>query len=299
MFLKTRDDSFLNEHGQILYFSCERFVRDIAEGDCCFICGARPSDKPFNDEHVLPNWLLRRYGLHQRAITLPNNTTFRYHQYTVACCADCNALMGREIEEPIRSLIEQGHQAVIESLKGGGQLRFFVWLALLFLKTHLKDKMLRWHRDLREPDERIGELHTWEDLHHLHTTARCFYTKCTVAKEAFGSLLVMSVKRPSEDEPFDFADLSEAQTLLLRLDDIAFLAVFNDSGGSMQGLIPKLERITGSVNGLQLRELMAELAFVNLHLEHRPVFHTLVDGSSGGTFNQSDITALRGAPGAS
>ena len=75
MFLRTRDGSFLDEQGKVLYFSFERFVRDICEGDCCFICGTSPADRSFNDEHVLPNWVLRRYGLHRRAITLSNDTT--------------------------------------------------------------------------------------------------------------------------------------------------------------------------------------------------------------------------------
>jgi hypothetical protein len=201
-------------------------------------------------------------------------------------------LMGHEIEAPIRALIEQGSQAIVDHVQREGPLRFFVWLALIFFKTHLKDRALRWHRDLRQPDDRIGELHTWEELHHLHTLARCFYTKCTVAPEAFGSLLVMSVVEQPGVESFDFADLSEAQTLLLRVDDVAFLAVFNDSCGSMQGLMPKLNRITGAVHELQLRELLAELAFVNLHIEHRPTFHTLIDGRSG----EHSIEATRPNP---
>jgi hypothetical protein len=34
LFLKTRDGSFLDEGGKVLYFSCERFARDICEGNC-------------------------------------------------------------------------------------------------------------------------------------------------------------------------------------------------------------------------------------------------------------------------
>lgn len=194
-------------------FSCERFVRDIAEGNCCFICGATPAEKPFNNEHVLPNWVLRRYGLHTRTITLPNETTFRYDQYTIPCCIDCNSLLGRNVEEPIRKLIEQGPVALREYVRSGGALHIFVWLALIFLKIHLKDRTLRWHRDLRQPDDRIGELYTWEDLHHLHTVARCFYTKCDVSDAALGSLLIMGAKRHPDRENFDIADFSEAQSL--------------------------------------------------------------------------------------
>jgi hypothetical protein len=66
------DKSVLDETGKVIFFSTERFVNDICLGDCCFICGANPKDKPFNNEHVLPERLLRRYGLFAREIMLPN-----------------------------------------------------------------------------------------------------------------------------------------------------------------------------------------------------------------------------------
>jgi hypothetical protein len=72
MWRKDEDGSILDETGKVVYFSQERFVRDICLGDCCFVCGANPANVPFNDEHVIPNWLLRRYNLFARAITLPN-----------------------------------------------------------------------------------------------------------------------------------------------------------------------------------------------------------------------------------
>lgn len=112
MFQKTSDSSFVNTDGRVVYFSCERFVRDICEGDCCFICGASPRSVPFSDEHVLPDWVLRRYGIASRRITLPNATSLRYDQYKVPCCADCNSEMGRKVEEPISRLISSGADAV-------------------------------------------------------------------------------------------------------------------------------------------------------------------------------------------
>ena len=65
--------------------------------------------------------------------------------------------------------------------------------------------------------------------------------------------------------------------MLLRLDHTAMLTVFNDSGGAMKYFWQKLEKITGPVSELQLREIMVELAFLNLHLKERPTFHTESD----------------------
>lgn len=76
--LRTQDGSIVASDGRVLFFSAERFAKDICEGNCCFICGADPADTAFNDEHILPNWLLRRYKLHALEIGLPNGRTLRY-----------------------------------------------------------------------------------------------------------------------------------------------------------------------------------------------------------------------------
>jgi hypothetical protein len=87
----TEDGSIIDRVGKVIFFSAQRFVDDICLGNCCFICGAKPEHKPFNNEHILPEWLLRRYDLFSRTITLPNDRTVRYDRYTVPCCVDCNS----------------------------------------------------------------------------------------------------------------------------------------------------------------------------------------------------------------
>jgi hypothetical protein len=86
MWTRQADDTVIDEDGKVVYFGLERFVRDICLGDCCFVCGAQPGTVPFNDEHVIPKWLLRRYDLFKSKINLPNGTTPRYDRYTVPCC---------------------------------------------------------------------------------------------------------------------------------------------------------------------------------------------------------------------
>jgi hypothetical protein len=94
MWRKDKDGSVLDRAGKVVYFSLDRFVRDVCLGDCCFICGANPADVPFNNEHVIPEWLLRRYNLFALSLTLPNGSAVRYDRYTVPCCASCNTLIG-------------------------------------------------------------------------------------------------------------------------------------------------------------------------------------------------------------
>lgn len=277
MWTKTEDGSIIDQDGRVIYFSTERFVRDICLGDCCFICGAAPTEKPFNNEHILPEWLLRRFELFSRKITLSNDATFRYDRFTVPCCAECNALMGHQIEKPVSEVIADGADSINDFIQKGSLLKIYIWMGLIFLKTHLKDRDFRFHLDARKGHEKIADLHTWEELHHLHCIVRCFYNGCSVEQEAIGSFLGMSVRQDATWEKFDFADFSHAQTMLLRVNDAAMLATFNDSGGAINFFWQRLEHITGAVSELQLREIMAELAFLNLHLKQRATFHSEID----------------------
>jgi hypothetical protein len=277
MWRKTSDGSVLDGNGKVIFFSTERFVKDVCLGDCCFICGAKPNTKPFNDEHIFPEWLLRRYDLFQRRITLPNGATARYDRYTVPCCAECNSLMGDKIEKPMSEIIQGAVGSINERITKGNALMLFVWLGLIFVKVHLKDKAFRFHLDARIGEEKIADMYEWRQLHHIHSIARCFYTGCSVETEAIGSCLVIPVRTEMSPDQFDFGDLYFAQTMLLRVGDLAMLAVFNDSGGAMGYFQQKLAKITGPVSELQLREIMVELAWLNLHLKQRPTFYTDID----------------------
>lgn len=274
MWTKTEDGSIVDAENRVIFFSTERFVNDICLGDSCFICGAHPDEKDFNNEHILPEWLLRRYDLFGKKITLPNGSTVRYDTYTVSCCSECNSLMGDQIEKPVSEVVRRGANAINDYIVQGNFLKVFVWMGLIFLKTHLKDRAFRYHLDMREGEEKVSDLYEWEDLHHIHTLVRCFYTDCFIEEEAFGSFLTIPVRQEISQERFDFVDLYQAQTMLLRLDDTAMLTVFNDSGGAMAYFSQHLEKIDGPVSELQLREIMVELAYLNSHLKERPTFRS-------------------------
>lgn len=277
MWTKTDDGSVVDEDGKVIFLSSERFISDICIGDCCFICGAAPHEKPFNNEHILPEWLLRRYDLFDQTIGLPNGVKVRYGQYTVPCCADCNALLGRTIEQPISELTRGGSDAIREFIVRGEALKLIVWLGLIFLKTHLKDRQLRVHLDARKGDRRIADEYDWADLHHIHCVVRSFYTGSNVSQKAVGSFFALAVRTPAAIGRFDFIDLSMAQTMLLRLDDIGLVTVFNDSSGAGTYFSKALAKCNGPVSDLQLREIAAELAFLNLHIKDRPQFRTYFD----------------------
>jgi hypothetical protein len=278
MFLITPDESVLDRDGKIIFFSLERFISDIANGDCCFICGAQHGSVPFNDEHVVPNWILRRFELHRRLIEVPNNNEFRYAGLTVPCCVTCNAEMGEGFENPMSALFAGGFDAVSRHVREIGPWDLFRWMALIFLKAHLKNKYLNYHRDNRKGDMKIAEIHSWEELHHLHCVARSFYSGAKLDMDVMGSLCVFPAKVRSHFEGFDFIDLTAAQTMLLCIGDVAIIAVFDDSQAALSVAHDEFERqIGGPLSPLQLRELAAKLASINLQVEPKTRFLSEID----------------------
>ena len=266
-----RDDvDVIDSSGRVLYFGCRNFVEKIAVGTTCFICGADPTTATFNDEHVIPDWILAKYRLHFRHITLPNAAHLLYGQYTVPCCENCNGLMSSALESPISKVVNCGYSEVQKYLENGGLSQVYQWLALIYLKTHLKDRHLRFHLDHRKGDATLAHLYDWRDLHHVHCIARAFYTNAVLGSGAVGSILVCPVRRIKGDEPFDYADSHDGSTIRLRLGDTAFLAVLNDACAVLSALSVELRRITGPLSSIQLRELLARMAFTNLHLVKRP-----------------------------
>jgi hypothetical protein len=277
MFLQTADESIIDTSGRVIYFSLARFIADIAQGNCCFVCGASPDKVPFNYEHVLPDWILRRYNLQSRAVILPNGSPFRYGGFKIPCCVACNSRMGEEIENPIRAMFDGGYNHFIKEIQRKGPWEVFCWMARIFLKTHLKDDNLRYHLDARKGEVKIGEMHSWEDLHHIHCVARAFYTGCKVRPEALGSMYIAPAKILPYGEQFDYSDLTFAQTMLLRIGEVAILVVLNDSLASITANGEMIDKITGPLSPLQLRELAVRMAAVNNRLVDRPRFFSDFD----------------------
>jgi hypothetical protein len=282
LLIQTPDGSLESSDGNVLYFSADRFRVLICESDACFLCGSAMGTREFNDEHIFPRWLLEYMDLFNTRFTLPNGTLIRYDQYTIPCCKACNSRLGEEIEEPVSRIIRGGFKSVRKHLEEEGNALLYSWLSLIYLKTHLKDRMLRQHRDRRLPADPISSAleYEWGRFHHTYCVARARFFDIDVDPEAAGSFTVFELKELKGFSRYDYRDFMMAQTALLRIRDVAFLAVFDDSGAALNDRRTYFSRITGTPSPIQLRELLAHLAYTNLAITERPQFFTH-DGRGG------------------
>jgi hypothetical protein len=285
----TEDQSIEDAQGRVLFYSADRFLRDVVEGNCCFNCGAAPGSVPFNDEHVVPDWVLRRFLLHDKRITLPGGSELAYGRYKVPCCQTCNSALGEVLEKPVAALFAAGYNAIIEHIKTEGPHLLFTWLNLLFLKTHLKDRTLLINRDQRVASPPIGDLYDWPELHHIHCVARNFHTGAALDAKAVGSIFLFPAKTGSPLGDFDYADYYPGRALMVRLGDIGVVCVLNDACAALNAAMETLQKFTGPLAPLQWREVLTHFSYANILLKNRPRFHTTIDRDNGALTISADV----------
>ncbi|MEI7014632.1 hypothetical protein [Leptospira licerasiae] len=275
MFYRSDDDSRVGKRGKIYFYSITKYLSDIVPGNRCFICGKTKNNQDFNDEHIIPNWLLSKMHIHSRKVTLPNGAKIPYGRYKTPCCRKCNSKLGKTYEERISKLFTtENFEEFRGKLNAHHKAFLFRWLNLLFFKTHYQDTKFKMKMDQPLDKSLIGDQYNWSDLHHIHCIVRSYYTKSKIDSQVEGTLLVFDVQLTAEDEVFDYYDDIASSCILIRLNSIGIVAVLNDSKMVDFFIKPVIDKISGKISPIQLREILAHCAFINNKIKYRPGYYS-------------------------
>ncbi|RWI33315.1 MAG: hypothetical protein EOR30_32010 [Mesorhizobium sp.] len=274
------DGSTRDFAGQTIFFSFNRFRDEICKTGHCFVCGAAPS-KWFNNEHVFPNWMLRLCGIHGETLTLPNGQRVKYGTYKIPCCQGCNTKLAEIFETPVSKVIQGGYDGLIAYIKAGGYEQIAAWLALIFLKSHLRDFQNRVSLDQRQDLGVIGDDYDLNELHHIHAVARANTAGVDIDDKVFGTLVVLQVAPDAKPIAFDYCDNLAGRSMLLQIQDIALIYVLDDCGATAGMLSEQLKTLPDPISQIQLREVYARHLAANFHIKERPVFRTEFSGPDG------------------
>ena len=109
----------------------------------------------------------------------------------------------------------------------------------------------------------------------MHAIARTPYTNAKLEEGCIGSLFIFRADEGGLKRLFDYRDFNYISTLLFRISDIAILVAFDDAGMSAPYLASRVNAIVDNpLSPLQLREMLAHLAYVRSTLNARPGFWT-------------------------
>jgi hypothetical protein len=269
------DNSLVDLDGSIRHFSTKAFAKLAADPNRCFVCGKPSSMQVFNNEHIIPDWVLRRFSMHSRVIFMPNGCQYMYGRYKLRCCADCNSILGSGLETPVSKLLSGSFEEVKVKLQDSDLALLYRWMCLLFIKSHLKDREIRIDPDTSKKSESVGQLYDWEGLHHIHAVARSIQSRASIDTSVVGTTLIFGMRESKE--AFDFFDISDHSTICIRLGLIGIASVLNDCGGVSHLVNEYFSRISGPLSSIQLREVAARLAYGNTLLGNRPHFWSELD----------------------
>ncbi|KKR21559.1 MAG: hypothetical protein UT48_C0006G0011 [Parcubacteria group bacterium GW2011_GWE2_39_37] len=262
--------------GKVVLFSVEEFKNKVVKNNNCFICGVDKNVKIFNEEHILPKWLLKEYNLYNQQIVLTNTAHLKYGQYKISCCKSCNSELGKVIEEPISRLWKLPYKDFCNILANSNENLFalFKWLSLIYFKTYFKDSSLNWHLDKRKEKRKISDNLEWSEMHHLHCIIRSHFTKAIVNSNVIGSIFIFPAIEHQSIEPFDFVDSLHGKGIMIRMNQICVMAILNDSCGTFSIAKDFVKKINGPLTPLQLRDMFSHLIYINMHLAERPTYYS-------------------------
>lgn len=260
-----------------MFVSLDEFKEKIIESDdYCFICLEHKTSKKFNDEHILPKWILKHFSLFNQKITLPNSSKFTYGQYVIPCCEECNLRLSEIYETPISVLLKRPFDEILEEINSNKDLlnKIYIWLALIFTKTHIKTTLLNEYQNIKLGEGKIGDRIEWDYLHHIYILSRAHFTNAIINKNVFGSILIFKALEGDNVESFDYVDSSISRCILLKINQFCILSCFDDGKAGLSFISENLNKLKGNLHPLQLRELLAHLSYINVNLTERPNFQS-------------------------
>lgn len=224
------EGNFIDSDNNIVFFSYKYFLEHIIEHKACFICGATRGSKEFNDEHVIPNWIIKKYNLKDESITLLNGQKIKYTRYKIPCCVQCNGKLSAYYENPISSFFNKSYVERIKILHSDKEFeqKLFQWLALIFCKTHIFDTQMNFipNRTIESPT--ISSLYDWRNFHIVHSIARNMSTNLIINEKYSTCLIFESAVNHERYFNYDYLDNNMTMSVLLRVGDMTIIASFLD-----------------------------------------------------------------------
>lgn len=263
--LKDKLGRFVVADGSVLRFSPDFVENYIGKKRYCFFCGAEPGTKVFDREHVVPAWIISKYGLEEMEIVLPNGEATKFTQTKIPSCKECNKRLGKEFEEKVPAYILNGELPRLSYSKYDNKReRLFCWLALIWAKYVLKSHQQRMVINDKNNLRSIGDHLETPGGPHVLSYVQTFVHGGGVSDTAQGSIFVFDVQYSIFDamQPFSIDVYSVGSAIMLRFRDLAIIALLDDGGCSQRSLQGFMETHLPNekLTEFQLYELFARLS---------------------------------------
>lgn len=250
--------------------NARRFAPDV-----CFLCGVDLVKENSRPEHVIPQWMQRRYNLWNQTMQLQNGTSIRYSQLVVPCCATCNGGPLKALEDRVAAAMTEGHRA----FEAVDELTLFQWAGKIFYGLLFREGFLRQDRSSSSGETIVSE-EMLENIrvHHLFLQS----LRRPVKFDGFSPFSVFRVPLVDSDartDNFWFSDSYPGLMLTITVGGTGLLVSMQDNGLLRQMLGTLEEQLADQpLTMTEFLELDAQLTYLRLKMNRTPKY--LIIGSS-------------------
>ncbi len=196
-------------------YKIPKIVSEFA-GDVCFVCkvhltaASGPTRRTL--EHLIPQWMITRFGLLDSTVTLGTFGEIRYMDFLLPCCSECNSHLLAPIERHLSRAFKSWKPKEIPTEVAAK------WVAKLVLGTQLYERAATNNRS----DESGGEQLSRDYLGELR--GQTYVTHRNRWNYPFSVIWLRSKVRLEPSRNFDFQLCPFTQAIYLRCGDISMLA---------------------------------------------------------------------------
>ena len=110
-------------------------------GTKCFVCQVELSSETGPNkrtlEHLIPQWIIRKYGLLEQTVTIPQIAAIPYQDFVLPCCFECNSILLAPIENEFSQAIRSWPDNPIS------EEHLARWIAKVVLGMQIYDRAAR------------------------------------------------------------------------------------------------------------------------------------------------------------
>lgn len=266
VFSLLEDNTVIDDTGRVISVGPKLLESLLTDGRRCVVCC---NEGETNQEHIIPNWLLRASGSHEEAITAHSERLLRLASYKITICQSCNTIMGQTLEEPVSAAFRNGYLGVAALAEENPAL-LCSWISWVFFKNYLRDRSLSVHLDIRKGEAKFGDQYNWGAFSRILAFARAPFSGVKIQRSAIGTMKIFRIIDHKEFHAFNYADNPNYNLLFIRLNDCAVVASLCD-GGAVDALLEELFLSAGpNLTQFQLIEILAEIQFAGMRLGEAP-----------------------------
>jgi hypothetical protein len=244
------------------------------DSSCCFLCGEDFDRDSSTSEHVIPNWLQKKYNLHNQTMVLLNYTSIQYKYLKIPCCKKCNNMYLSKIEDEVKNKLNGG----FKSFKSINREILFYWLGKIYYGILYRELFLL--KDRADPDK--GSIITPEFIDQLK--AHHIFLQGIRKKHRFrdffpASIFIFETQKTQEvDLQWDFMDNIKTMLIAIRMSDVGVIGVLQDGGTQESYLEPLSDFYQVPLHPIQFAEVVAIIAYRSLLFNRIPKYVSLNGG---------------------